>query len=165
MQGAGYWLNPDTGKCVQVATTHDEWMRDKANAESLGLPKSAYDKIMQQPVTAVDEIRMVALHWGLVRIREHPRYVSVQFTAHPHRVTPILRAVVVALTDVKVHPDTTLKIDNLLLNDSVSIGLSNLKSHLANAQPVLREQRDEIHDVPMDHPLPDEIKRQFRENP
>jgi hypothetical protein len=116
-------------------------------------------------VTAVDEIRMAALAWGLVRIREHPRYVSVQFAAHPHRVTPILRAVLVALTDVRVHPDTTLKIDNLLLNDSVSIGLSDLEIHLANAQPVLREQRDEIHDIPMDYPLPDEIRRRFTENP
>ena len=91
--GAGYWLNPDTGQCVRVATTHDEWVRDRGNAEGIGLPEAAYDAIMQYPATAVDEIRLVVLNWGLVRIREHPRYTSVQFAAHAHQVTPILRAV------------------------------------------------------------------------
>ena len=33
-----------------------------------------------------------------------------------------------------------------------------------NNQPTLRKQSDEIPDVPMDQPLPDEIRRRFREN-
>ena len=132
--GAGYWLNPATGQCVRVATTHDEWVRDRGNAESIGLPKAAYDAIMQHPATAVDEIRLVALNWGLVRIREHPRYTSIQFTAHAHRVTPILRAVLLALKAAQVHPDTTLVIDNLLLKDSITIGLLDLESHLDKDQ-------------------------------
>ena len=138
--GAGYWLNPDTGKCVRVATTHDEWVRDKANADSIGLPEECYDQIMQHPETAVDEIRLLALRYGLVRMREHPRYLSVQFAAQRHRVKPILAAVLTALGDLKVHPDTYMIVDNLLSGDSVSITLDGLRSRLENGEPVLHEQ-------------------------
>ena len=135
--GAGYWLNPNTGKCVRVITTHDEWVRDWANAESIGLPKAAYDAIMKHPATAVDEIRIVAIHWGLVRIREHPRYTSIQFSAHAHQIRLVLRAVVVAITELKLPPDTTLKIDNLFLNESATLGVGELQSRLDKDQPVL----------------------------
>ncbi len=134
---AGYWLNPATGHCVRVATTHDEWVRDRGNAERIGLPETAYAAIMQHPPTAIDEIRLVALNWGLVRIRKHPRYTSVQFAAHAYRVPLILRAVLLALKAAQVHPDTTLKIDNLLLNDSATIGLGEMEDHLNKDQPVL----------------------------
>ncbi len=140
--GAGYWLNPDTGQCVRVATTHDEWVRDRGNAESIGLSKHAYANIMKHPATAVDEIRLLALHDGLVRIREHPRYTSIQVAAHAHRVTPILRAVLVTLKAAQVHTDTTLKIDNLLSNGSVTIGLGELGEKVARDQSIFHEQDD-----------------------
>ena len=140
MQGAGYWLNPNTGKCVRI-TTHDEWVRDWANAQSIGLPKAAYDAIMKHPPTAVDEIRIVAIESGLVRIREHPRYTSVQFSAHAHQIKQVLQAIIVALTELKMHPDTTLVIDNLLLNYSASLSVADLKSRLDNDQPVFREDK------------------------
>ena len=161
---AGYWLNPNIGKCVRVETTHDAWVRDRANAESIGLPQVACDAIMKFPVTAVDEIRILAINWGLVRIREHPRYTSVQFSARPFQVKAILRAVVMAFAELKLHPDTTLVIDNLLLSDSATVGLAELEDKLAKGEPVLPKQDDMIPDVPMDHPLPDEIRRRFREN-
>ena len=156
---AGYWLNPNTGKCVRVETTHDVWVRDRANAENLGLPEAAYDAIMKFPETAIDEIRIVALDWGLVRIREHPRYTSVQFSARPFQVKAILRAVVVALVNLKMHPDTMLKVDNLLLNDSATLGLGELEGKTAKEEPVLPKQDDVIPNVPMDHPFWEEIRR------
>jgi hypothetical protein len=149
--GAGYWLNPSTGMCVRVATTHDEWIRDKGNTDRIGLPEECYHQIMRHPATAVDEIRLLALDWGLVRIREHRWYTSVQFKARPDRVKPILGAVIVALNDVQIHPDTRLVIDNLLLHDSASITIAGLQSALENDGPVLPEQRpltnyDEVRD-------------------
>ena len=156
---AGYWLNPNTGKCVRVETTHDAWVRDRTNAEAIGLPEAAYDAIMKHPATAIDEIRIVALDWGLVRIREHPRYTSVQFSAQPFQVKAILRAVVVALVDLKLHTDTTLVIDNLLLSDSATLGLGELADNLGRDQPVLPKQDDVIPNVPMDHPFWEEIRR------
>ena len=125
--GAGYWLNPETGICVQVATTHDAWVREWANAKSIGLSAQCHAQIMQYPATAVDEIRMAAVREGLVRLREHPRYLSVQFTALPQRVAMALKAVVVALTELEIHPDTMLSVDNLLSGKSVSITLRELQ--------------------------------------
>ena len=136
---AGYWLNPNTGKCVRVETTHDAWVRDRTNIESIGLPQAAYDAVMEFPDTAIDEIRLLAIDYGLVRIREHPRYTSVQFSVKPFQITPILRAVTTALAELKLHPDTMLVIDNLLLHDSVRAGLGELQNMLAKGLPVLRE--------------------------
>ncbi len=156
---AGYWLNFDTGKCIRVGGTHDEWIRDKANADGIGLPQAGYAAIMKYSSTAIDEIRLTALHWGLVRIREHRRNTSVQFAAHPHQVTSILQAVVAILRSLTIHPDTMLVIDNLLLTDSVRISLREVENALANDQPVLRKQSDIIPDVPINHPMLDEIRR------
>ena len=136
---AGYWLNPNTGKCVRVDTTHDAWVRDRTNIENIGLPQAAYDAVMEFPETAIDEIRLVALDYGLVRVREHPRYTSVQFSAQPFQITPILQAVVTTLTELKLHSDTTLLIDNLLLHESARTGLGELQNKLAKGLPVFRE--------------------------
>lgn len=137
---SGYWLNTQSGKCVQVETTHDDWVRDKKHAEDLGLSGKVYDEIMRYSPTAIDEIRLLALQGGLVRIREHPRYVSVQLMSEPQQVASILKAVVVALTTLKMHPDTTLKIDNFLLSDSVIIGMGELETRLANNLPPLKTE-------------------------
>jgi hypothetical protein len=137
--GAGYWLNPDTGMCVQVATTHDEFVRDRTNAKSIGLSEDCYTQIMQYPATAVDEIRLLALHEGLVRMREHPRYLSVQFTAEPQRVRLNLESVVVALTERKIHLDTMLVVDNLLSHESASITLRELQGKVESDSAVMGE--------------------------
>ena len=114
---AGYWLNPSTGKCVQVATTHNDWLRNRENVASIGLPPSAYDEVMRFSPTQEDQIRLVAIRCGLVRIREHPRYTSVQFSAESHQEKPVLQAVFTALKNLKMSAETTLVIDNLLPSD------------------------------------------------
>ena len=124
--GAGHWLNPMTHQCVQV-TTHDGWIRDEKNADSIGLPGHLYRQIMLLPDSAVDEIRILALRGGLVRIRQHKRYTSVQFRATADQVTEVLQAVLRALAELEVHPDERLEIDNLLLGESVSITLRALQ--------------------------------------
>ena len=94
--GAGYWLNPENGMCVQVTTTHDAWVREKANADHIKLPEVCHKQIMEYPETAIDEIRLAALHGGLVRIREHRWYLSVQFAAQSEQAKPVLEAVFTA---------------------------------------------------------------------
>ena len=118
--GAGHWLNPVTGQCAQV-TTHDEWIRDEKNADSIGLAQNLYRQIILLPDTAIDHIRIVALQGGLVRIRQHKRYTSVQFWAIADQIASILQAVLRTLDELKIHPDERLEIDNLLLGESVSI--------------------------------------------
>lgn len=132
--GAGYWLRPETGQCIKVATTHDEFVRDRANAENLGLSASAFNEIMRFPPTALDEIRLVAVRSGLVRIREHRRYLSVQYMAESDRVQPLLRIVVTALHGVGIHPDTWMVVDNLLLHDSQSLMMGQLEESLRESR-------------------------------
>jgi hypothetical protein len=72
-------------------------------------------------------------------MREHPRYLSVQFTAEPQWVTPVLKAVIVALTNLKIHLDTMLKVDNLLSGESVSITLRELQGKMECGEPVFGE--------------------------
>ena len=59
MSGEGYGLDPDTGRCVKVETTHDEWIREEKNARSMGVPEPVYQEIMTYPPEAVDEIRLL----------------------------------------------------------------------------------------------------------
>ena len=70
MMGNGYWLNPDSGKIIQVGTTHDDWIKNPENAKAIGLPSYAFDDIAQLTPNDVDGIRMAALRGGLVRIRD-----------------------------------------------------------------------------------------------
>ena len=125
--GAGHWLNPTTGQCVQV-TTHNDWIRDETNADSIGLAEDLYRQIMLLPDTAIDQIRILALRGGLVRIRQQKHYTSVQFWATGDQVEAILQAVLRALEELKIHPDERLEIDNLLLGESVSITLRALRA-------------------------------------
>ena len=148
----GYWLNPTNGVLERVST-HDEWIRDKHNADSVGLPSHSYDQIMRLPPTAVDEIRLEAMKGGLVRIRQYDGYVSVQFIAQRHQVTSILRAVAVTLQGVQIHPDERLQITNFFLKDQVDVTLADLLDSLKDGRPVMREQGDEVPDLPMDHPV------------
>jgi hypothetical protein len=160
--GAGYWLNPDTGKCVQVITTHDEWVRDNANARSMGVPQWVYDEIMRHPPTAVDEIRLLALHCGLVRMREHPRYLSIQFAAERHRITRVLLAIATALSDLTIHADTNIRMDNLLLNDSLSITVAELQSRVESQQRVFPEDKDQGDCIQAAHPFLIELQKRSR---
>ena len=120
--GAGHWLNPKTGQCAKV-TTHNDWIRVEQNAMNIGLSDDLYRQIMALPETAIDDIRIVALQGGLVRIRQHRWYTSVQFWATADEATADLRAVVRALATLGVHPDTRLVIDNLLLGESMAVSL------------------------------------------
>jgi hypothetical protein len=135
---AGYWLRPATDECVRVESTHDAWVRDWKNAQHLGLPPEVYAEIMRHPPTAVDEIRMLAVRCGLVRIREHPRYTSVQFSAEPHRVGAVLQATVKALHGVGIHPDTRLVVDNLLTQERVAMTIRELAVALDDGEQVFR---------------------------
>jgi hypothetical protein len=127
---AGFWINPDTNLIVKVESTHDEWVRNRQHAADIGLSDADFQEIMSYLPTAVDEIRLVAVRRGLVRVREHRRHVSVQFMAEAERVGMVLAAVVRGLMEVGIHPDSMLHIDNLLLRDSRSIMLGGLAAEL-----------------------------------
>ena len=114
-----------------LVTTHNDWIRDAKNAKTIGLPDEFYHRIMQLADSAIDEIRLLALQGGLVRIRQHRRYTSVQLWAMGDKVEAVLQAVVRALVELEVHPDERLEIDNLCVGTSVSINLRGLQSDQA----------------------------------
>jgi hypothetical protein len=127
---AGYWLHPEGNQIVKVATTHDEWLRDRQHIADLGLPSTAYEEIMGYPPTDIDPIRMVGLRHGLVRVREHRRHVSVQYWAEAERAGPVLAAAAAALIAVGIHPDSRLIVDDLLLGNSMAITLGGLQAEM-----------------------------------
>ena len=126
--GPGYWLNPATGTLVQVPISHNEWLRDRNNVKSIGLPDAVYDEVMRHDDTDIDAIRFIGLRNGLVRIRKWAQYLSIQFMVTESHV---LETIAMTLGDLEVHPDTRLQIDNLLLNCSESITLADLESRLS----------------------------------
>ena len=162
--GNGYWLNPNNDKCLQV-TTHDAWIQNAQNAAAIGLPDYVYQDIAKLQPQDQDEIRMLAIHAGLVRIRDYGNYTAVQFAADPQRVPTILWSILVTLKgELKMHPYTDLKIDNLKMKDSVTINIADLQSRLENDQPVLRSESIEgIHDIPFDHPATERMRLRFKE--
>lgn len=129
---AGYWLHPERNQVVKVATTHDDHIRDRANATALGLPETAYREIMSYAATEIDPIRMVGLRHGLVRVREHRRHVSVQFMAEAERAGLVLAAVATALIGLGIHADSRLIVDNLLTGDSQAITLASLQAQVGH---------------------------------
>ena len=162
--GNGYWLNPNNDKCLQV-TTHDAWIQEPQNAKAIGLPDYVYQDIAKLQASDVDEIRMLAIHAGLVRIRDYGNYTAVQFAADPQRVPIVLWSILVVLKgELKMHPYTELRIDNLKMKDSVTLTLDDLHNRLKNDQPVLRmESVEGIHDIPMDHPAAERMRMRFKE--
>ena len=80
---------------------------------------------------AVDEIRRLAVQGGLIRFRQHKRYTSVQFWVMADQVDTTVRAVLRALTELGIHPDERLQVDNLCLGDSASVTLRELQSDQA----------------------------------
>ena len=82
MDGPGYWLNPITGRYYRVVN-HSPWIFDLAYARSAGLSERYITAIRQfDPIRNDDEVRLLAVLGGLVRVREHTgrmQYTSVQF--------------------------------------------------------------------------------------
>ena len=150
---AGYWLNPKNDKLERV-DTHDNWIRNKENAKAIGLSDDAYGEIMSYPDDRIDEIRAAACMAGLVRIRCSGNMISCQFWQERNHVPDTLWAIILALKELKIHPETNLMVGNLRWNDEVRITLQDLQTKLENSEVVLREgeEEGEVYDIPTHHP-------------
>jgi hypothetical protein len=117
---------------------------------------------MRQPATAVDEIRLLGLYCGLVRMREHRRYLSVQFAADRWRVARVLVMLVAALSDLGIHPDVRIRMDNLWLGESVSVSVAELQNRIGSRQLAFSEHEKEQDDSPPPaHPFLVELQGRF----
>ena len=69
--GIGFWLDPRSGALHRV-TTHNDWMIDTNNQKKIGLGPTEVGVLDNlDPVKEIDEIRMVGVMWGLIRIRDY----------------------------------------------------------------------------------------------
>ena len=85
--GPGYWLVPKTGNVYQVETTHDRWLLVSANQKTVGLTPTEIGVLSGlDPQRDLDEIRMVGLRAGVIRIRDRRRNLTFQFDASPNRL-------------------------------------------------------------------------------
>jgi hypothetical protein len=83
MTGPGFWLNPSNKKWVTV-TRHEVSMRDPAALAALGVAPLVGKAAQQNPPydrEAVDQLRILGIRSGLIRVRDQGLYISVQFDA------------------------------------------------------------------------------------
>lgn len=137
--GMGYWLDPQTQQ-AHLVTRHELWVLEAENARLAGISPEVYEHLCGlDPVKDQDEIRMAAIDVGLIRIRDHGNYVSVQFSSEPEKVEVKLKSVVQFLRQTGMHRYSDLRIDNLASQESVRISLEELETLLSSNGPIVWE--------------------------
>lgn len=85
MRGEGYWLNP-RNKTWIVVPRHELSMRNPRDMDKLGVPPEVQQQaqaISPYSKTGEDELRMLGINAGLIRVRDYASYVSIQFNCSP----------------------------------------------------------------------------------
>ena len=123
MMGKGYWLDPKTQQSW-VVDRHERFVLE--NPLICGVPPEIHAHLLTLDTNkAMDEIRLAAIHAGLIRVRDHLRYVSVQFCADSNEMT-FLRSVFVFLDEIVLYKDTPLVIGNFATRVETTITLREL---------------------------------------
>lgn len=120
-QGEGYWIRAKDGDIDRV-TKHEQWLKNKWNLkkwdlEPLGPELAKYNEFNK---AHVDEIRMIGLRAGLIRVRENMGTISIQFWAPRQKVSDYLYNTAQALKSVNLY-GLQAYVHNLYYNDSVVI--------------------------------------------
>ena len=135
--GAGYWFDPRTKQSWTV-DRHELWVLDERNAKTAGISQEDYEHLLTLDSSlGMNEIRMAAINVGLVRIRDHGNYVSVQFASE--QVQIVLRSIHEFLSGVFKWPETEFHIDNFTMQASTRITLRELGRRLDKNESVLGE--------------------------
>lgn len=92
-RGRGYWLEWRTGRFDEVYR-HDLWLCTPENAKRFNVPPPIIAELSKlHPFKDEDQIRILGLKAGLVRLRDQGNYFAVEFSAQPHEIGDVLRAV------------------------------------------------------------------------
>lgn len=142
-QGPGHWLNPKTGKFVLVYR-HELDIRKESVAKMLGVSDSLYAQIMSFNQAQANEIRLLAMKAGLIRLRDNPVY-SIQFYLPRRDVREALWSIYQFFQEASIRP-WSLWINNLLTKDEVTISYEDLVAKLKTDEPVL------VHETLLDPP-------------
>ena len=143
--GPGYWLIPDTGELSRVETTHDAWLLVSANQRIIGLTPSKI-RVLDglDPQRDLDEIRMVGVRPGLIRIRDRQRNLTFQFDAPPGRVQSVLRAIADALPSLFTGAEHFMLLHNLHDDAHAEVWTTEFVRKLNNGEPVLTPRPEPI---------------------
>lgn len=134
-QGPGYWLNPRTGQYHKVYRHELDILKTHA-AEKLGLAPDVIQKLQTlNPDLHADEIRVLAMQAGLIRLRDNPVY-SVQFYLPRQAVRGALHSVVEFFAQIKETP-WNIWLNNLKYDDSVTVSFMDLQRNLQTDQPTM----------------------------
>lgn len=140
--GPGYWLDPRTDTVFRVETTHDAWLLDPANRAKVGLtPKQGRVIDSLDPRSQIDEIRMVAVLAGLIRVRDRHRHLTIQFSASPSRLESALHAIEKALPRLFTGVEHYLLIHNLFDDAHAAIWTPEFARRLASGEAVLSARK------------------------
>jgi hypothetical protein len=135
--GPGFWLDPRTGALHRV-TTHNDWLLVPENQKKAGLGPTKVGVLNSlDPVREIDEIRMVGVRAGLIRIRDYLNRVSIQFCATGPEVGEVLQAVVATMPAVSSDKFAFLTIQNLRDDSTARIHLPDLVTKLRAGDTVL----------------------------
>ena len=138
---SGYWLEPTTGELFEV-TTHDEWLLIPDNQQRAGLSAAArkllptFDRQKE-----IDEIRMVGVMSGLIRLREYrtrnDQRISIQFFVEEPRVAAFLKAVRDAIPSAFGEANHFLTLHNLKDDSFAKLFFDDFSNRLLHNENVL----------------------------
>lgn len=157
--GPGFWIDPDTNKVYNVSR-HETWLRDKVNQRAVGLPQNVCDAIDSlDPVTKQDEIRLLGLRAGLIRVRDYNSRLSVQFFAPRSQVRDRMWTVLEVLPQLFSGASHYLTIHNMYDDSSAEIETGEFKRKMKDDEPILREDTERIRDIPSNRELQEAVNK------
>jgi len=136
--GIGIWYNPHTNKPFVINATHEQWLLSAQNAADLGLSQSARELLKTKSLKKaddIDEIRMIAIVDGMVRIRESGYQISVQFKAR-RRLRDLLFGIYEVLKD-KCNSYSQVTLHNMATGEVAQLSLPDMKTRLEDDEPIL----------------------------
>ena len=146
-QGKGYWLNPKTDKYVQV-DRHELSAQREEDMKKVGITKFKFhilDKIKRKDV---DGIRLKAIEMGLVRLRDNPSSMHVQFNLPRNKVKEALWSVLNLMKKEKLTGTWAIVLENMnpSAKDVAELSFSDFKKALKNDTTIMKEWKEEKYD-------------------
>lgn len=160
-QGEGYWIRAKDGKTQQV-TRHEKWLKNDQNLETFDLLdyKPLLDEYSAFNPQHQDEIRLIGMKAGLVRVRDNAGTISVQFDLPRNAVTAALYNVAEALRAVNMWGNQ-VALHNLRYDDRATVPWKEFLDNTVKGERMLINE-DGPGDVPYDRKLIDTIDAKLR---
>ena len=161
-QGEGYWIRAKDGKIDQVSR-HEQWLKDDKNLQSFDLLdyKPLLDEYQASNPQHQDEIRLIGMKAGLVRVRDNAGTISIQFDLPRNAVTAALYNVGQVLRSVRLWGNEVV-LHNLRYDDRVVVPWKDFLKNTLSGERMLINEDDSFQDVPYDQKLIDAVESKLR---